>query len=104
MSGIIWTDSFCQATDVNDGREQLSAESIIKTVPPFSFNRERKAYFFCVVAILKETVWKTRARGIVTIAFISGQGLVNLITTLIGKSGWRRDTFQKISLRIDGNN
>ena len=42
------------------GRVQLSAESIIKIVPPPSFRGERLACFFCTVAILKEVVWLTR--------------------------------------------
>lgn len=47
-------------------------EFIIKIVPPPSFNKRRKASFFCLVAILKGTVYMTRGRRLETGTFISG--------------------------------
>lgn len=50
------TDILCRTADVG----------VRKLVSPPSFNKERKASFLCVVAMLKDTVWMTRGRGIET--------------------------------------
>lgn len=63
------------------GKIDLATGFLINIVLPPPLQRERKLVFFCVVAILKEKVWKSQVRGIVTGAFISDQEWVRFLAT-----------------------
>lgn len=68
-------------------RVQISIESIIKTMSPSSLNRERRTFFLCAVAMLKETVCVCVKR-ITFGTFTSGWGLVGYFNYHLKSKVW----------------